>query len=99
LIPKKSKKTTVLECRSCGKRKLAKKADFKIFSEAEKKDVKTVVIDKKSKFEVLPKTTAHCPKCENNEAYWWMQQIRAADEPATRFYRCTKCKHIWREYE
>ncbi|RJQ19012.1 hypothetical protein C4580_05525, partial [Candidatus Woesearchaeota archaeon] len=22
-----------------------------------------------------------------------------ADEPATRFFKCTKCKHTWREYK
>jgi len=27
-----------------------------------------------------------------------MIQTRAADEPPTRFYRCTKCGHTWREY-
>ncbi|MEM4865380.1 MAG: hypothetical protein QXY09_02690 [Acidilobaceae archaeon] len=25
-------------------------------------------------------------------------QTRAADEPPTRFYRCTKCGYTWREY-
>ncbi len=100
LIPKKSKKTTILECRRCGKKKLVKTAkDFKISSSAEGKETETIVVEKKSNFEVLPKTTMQCPKCEHNEAFWWMQQIRAIDEPATRFYKCTKCKHIWREYE
>ncbi|MCD6114052.1 MAG: transcription factor S, partial [Thermoprotei archaeon] len=40
-----------------------------------------------------------CPKCGNREAYVWMMQTRAADEPPTRFYRCTKCGYTWREYE
>lgn len=44
------------------------------------------------------KTSATCPKCGNNEAYFWVQQTRAADEPPTRFYRCTKCNYTWREY-
>lgn len=47
----------------------------------------------------LPKTKAICPKCGNNEAYWWMQQTRSADEATTRFFRCTKCGHVWREYD
>ncbi len=51
------------------------------------------------KMDALPKTFAECPKCGNKEAYWWMVQTRAADEAATRFLRCTKCKHTWREYD
>ena len=39
-----------------------------------------------------------CPKCNNQGAYWHLRQTRAADEATTRFYRCTKCKHTWREY-
>ena len=39
-----------------------------------------------------------CPKCGNIGAYWHLRQTRSADEATTRFYRCTKCKHNWREY-
>jgi len=48
--------------------------------------------------ETLPRTRIRCPKCGNNEAYWVLRQTRAADEPETRIYRCTKCGHTWREY-
>ena len=48
--------------------------------------------------EIYPKVQAECPKCGNNEAVFWTKQTRAADEAETRFYRCTKCKHTWREY-
>ena len=39
-----------------------------------------------------------CPKCENDEAYWWQLQTRSADEAPTTFYKCTKCGHVWRDY-
>ncbi|MFD1644649.1 MULTISPECIES: transcription factor S [Haloarchaeobius] len=45
----------------------------------------------------LPTTESHCPKCDNDEAYWYMQQIRSADESETRFFICTECEHKWRE--
>ena len=45
----------------------------------------------------LPVTTARCPSCDNDEAYWYMQQIRSADESETRFFVCTECEHKWRE--
>ena len=48
--------------------------------------------------DIMPKTTAVCPKCKNGEAYFWSTQTRSADESETRFFRCVKCKHTWREY-
>jgi len=47
---------------------------------------------------VWPIVSATCPKCHNKEAYFWSAQMRAGDEAETRFFRCTKCKHTWREY-
>jgi DNA-directed RNA polymerase subunit M len=45
----------------------------------------------------LPTTKANCSKCDNNSAYWYLQQIRGADESETRFFVCTECEHRWRE--
>lgn len=37
-----------------------------------------------------------CEKCKENEAYCWrMVQIRASDEPMTRFMRCRACNFEW----
>ena len=47
---------------------------------------------------VYPKIKIKCEKCDNNAAYYWTQQTRGADEPETRFFKCTKCNHTWREY-
>ena len=46
----------------------------------------------------LPTATILCEKCGHNQATWIIRQTRAADEPATRIYRCTSCQHKWREY-
>ena len=48
--------------------------------------------------DVFPVINAICPKCEYGEAYFWTSQTRAGDEAETRFFRCTKCRHTWREY-
>jgi len=45
----------------------------------------------------MPVIKEKCPKCGNGEANSWTQQMRAGDEPETEFYRCTKCKHTWRD--
>ena len=39
-----------------------------------------------------------CEKCHNQEGVWWTFQTRSADEPETKFYRCIKCNHTWRDY-
>ena len=48
--------------------------------------------------DVRPKIKITCEKCQNKIAYYWTQQTRGADEPETRFFKCTKCNYTWREY-
>jgi len=65
----------------------------------EKKETEAIdipIIEKEE--EVNPITQAECPKCGHDEARWWTIQTRAADEPETKFFRCTKCKKTWRDY-
>jgi len=88
LTPEKGK----LICKKCG----YKKKEDLIFKEKVKHKKVEKVTPKE--FETLPKTKVVCPVCGNNEAYWWTAQTRAADEPETMFFRCTKCHHTWREY-
>lgn len=45
----------------------------------------------------LPTTTVTCPECGHDEAYWYLQQLRSADESETRFFVCTSCEYRWRE--
>ena len=48
--------------------------------------------------EVRPIINTPCKKCENQQAYFWSKQTRSGDEAETRFFKCTKCGHQWREY-
>ena len=57
-----------------------------------------VIVSEEDKISVYPKTKKDCPKCSNKEAETWQIQMRSADEPSTHFFRCTECKHTWREY-
>lgn len=82
------------ECRKCGFKKGKKDYEAKITQKA-KEERETLVID--GKLDTLPKTRIECPNCHHNEAYWVIRQMRAADEPETRIYRCVKCDHSWRE--
>lgn len=81
----------VMKC-SCG----YVQKDGKISEKKKKKD-EVVVVEKKGN-ETLPKTDYECKECGNKKAYFWTMQTRSADEPETRFYKCTKCSNIAREY-
>ena len=76
MTPQKSGNKIVLVCRKCGKKKASKEKKFKIGVSTKEKKGKIIVVDKKSNVDVLPKTDIECPKCDNKEAYWWMQQTR-----------------------
>lgn len=96
LLPIKKANKTIMRCSSCNYRS-NKKENIIIKEEIElAKEDKIEVIDKN--VTTLPKTDAECPKCKHDKAYYWLVQTRAADEAATRFFRCTKCGHTWREY-
>ena len=62
---------------------------------AESKNIETV----DNEIEIYPLVDTECPKCEHGKAYFWEIQTRASDEPATKFMKCEKCKHIWRDYK
>jgi len=47
---------------------------------------------------VLPIVGEKCKKCNNDKAYFWTVQTRSGDEAETKFFKCTKCDHTWREY-
>ncbi|MBC7081027.1 MAG: transcription factor S [Thermoplasmatales archaeon] len=82
-----------LICKKCGYSQ--KKEDKKVVV-SRRRESEAIVIEEE--IALLPKTSIICPKCGNNEAYWLLRQTRAADEPETRIYICTKCNNRWREY-
>lgn len=47
---------------------------------------------------VHPIVNETCPKCNHDKAYFWTAQTRASDEAETKFFKCVKCEHNWREY-
>ena len=80
---------------SCGY--VDKKGESRIKESISKKEERAGEVAEDT--EVLPVTEANCPKCGNNKAYNWSIHTRAADEAETQFFRCTKCRHTWREYD
>lgn len=98
LIPKRDKKKVVLFCRKCGGTYNLEK-DITIESKVKTETESVVVITKREKDKNLPVTKVICPKCGNEESYYYLQQTRGADEPPTVFYTCTKCGYSWRSFE
>jgi len=95
LLPKKEGSKKLLVC-SCGY-KDSNIEKSKLTESLVKKEKEIEVIEK-DKLNILPKTKVNCEKCDNKEAYYWTLQTRAGDEPETKFLRCTKCEHTWRDY-
>lgn len=82
------------ECRKCNHK--VKIEGYRASTTKEASEEREMLIIE-GDLDTLPKTKAECPKCNHNEAYWVLRQMRAADEPETRIYRCVKCGHTWRE--
>jgi len=94
MLPKKEKVKTYMSC-SCGYTdKKTGKVEIKE-TIAEEKEIEPV-----EDIEIYPLTDGvECSKCGHTKAYFWEVQTRASDEPATKFLKCEKCKHIWRDYK
>jgi len=71
---------------------------IRIIKKDMKESEKKVLVVEEDETKYLPKTKVICPKCGNDEAYWFIKQMRAGDEPPTVFYTCVKCEHKWRSY-
>lgn len=91
-MPKKNKKGA-LGC-SCGY--VQKEAEQSKITESLKPADDIAVVD--VEMDPSPLIEVECPNCGNNEARFWTAQTRAGDEPETKFYKCEKCKHTWRDY-
>ncbi len=52
----------------------------------------------KKDVQAFPIVSEKCKKCGHDKAYFWTVQTRSGDEAETKFFRCVKCEHTWREY-
>lgn len=96
MVPKNTDGKIVLTCPVCNH--TSKKKEAGVIKEKVEK-TETLEIHKSSEeLDALPKVEQECPKCGHNEAAYWQEQTRSSDEPPTKFFKCTKCKATWRDY-
>ncbi|MDD1655336.1 MAG: transcription factor S [Methanomicrobiales archaeon] len=87
-----------MKCRRCGFiREFSENDSLQLTKSRGQREI--TIIDDTEKVPTLPTITIRCPKCGNNTAFWWLRQLRAADESEVRFFRCCKCEHTWRQYD
>lgn len=88
-------------CTACGAtiaRDREQEADF-VTTEAQT-DADVIETAENADFEGKPTATdVRCDECGNEEAWYYIQQTASADEPPTRFFKCTECGHRWRGYD
>ncbi|CAZ81168.1 unnamed protein product [Tuber melanosporum] len=89
--------TNRLECRTCPYQFLLDQAYYERKS-MKRKEVEDV-LGGEGAWDNVDQTDAQCPvdECGGTRAYFYMVQIRSADEPMTTFYKCVSCAHKWRE--
>lgn len=73
------------------------KVDLKVKESVDEGSSVSVIKDKD--VDTLPTVETKCKECGHHEAHFWTMQTRSADESETKFYRCKKCQHTWREYK
>lgn len=92
VLIQKRKKDGCPRCNYSSKEKVKLTASEKI------EENKEVAVVSKKDTQVLPIVGEKCKKCGNGKAYFWTVQTRSGDEAETKFFKCTKCNHTWREY-
>ncbi len=62
-------------------------------------DSEVIETDANAEFEGKPTATdVKCDQCGTQKAWYYIQQTASADEPPTRFFKCTECGNRWRGY-
>lgn len=79
-------------------------SECKIFVEKDfemglKSDGKKKILEDNPDETANPTVDAACSKCGNKKAYFAFVQTRASDEAPTKFFKCTKCGKMWRQYD
>ncbi len=95
LVPKKASGKYVYDC-ACGYSASVGENDQLKEAVENKKNIE--VVDEENAAETNPLVDIDCPKCGHTKAFFWLEQTRSGDESETKFFKCQKCRHTWRDY-
>lgn len=88
-----------LVCANCGREEERGEPDPAFVSTERQRDDEVIESTPDANFEGKPTSTdVVCDECGNEEAWYALKQTASADEPPTRFFKCTECGRRWREY-
>jgi DNA-directed RNA polymerase subunit M len=82
----------------CARCSYSTKEKIKLKSSEKLAEIKEVAVVSNKETQTLPVVVEICKKCGNKHCYFWTVQTRAGDESETKFFKCVKCEHTWREY-
>lgn len=88
----------VMVCSSCGHTEEQDAERAAEFVSTEAQDTSDVIESEENADEGKPTAEVECDACGNDTAWYTIKQTGAADEPPTRFFKCTECGHRWRSY-
>ena len=93
------KKDGVMVCDSCGHKEEQEADTSDFISTEEQSGDELIETEEGANFEGKPTDDdVTCDDCGNGEAYYTIKQTGSADEPPTRFFKCTECGYRWRDY-
>ncbi len=61
-------------------------------------EAEVIETEEGASFEGKPTAEVYCDECGHDRAWYTIKQTASADEPPTRFYKCTECGYRWRDY-
>ncbi|AGB39485.1 transcription factor S [Natronococcus occultus] len=87
-------------CSNCGaSNERDREAESEFVTTESQTDNEVIESSEDANFEGKPKATdVVCDECGTQEAWYTLKQTASADEPPTRFFKCTECGHRWRGY-
>lgn len=87
-------------CSSCGARVPKSEELVDQYESTEKQSTDDVIeSNPDADFEGKPTSDdVTCKECGHGKAWYTIKQTGSADEPPTRFFKCTECGYRWREY-
>lgn len=106
LVSEKENGESKMKCRNCGEfQEDIDEDEMKVTEEKEEDPMDRLNVSSEDDQETTrPTTMKECPNCsedsdDEKQHEWWMEQTRSSDEPPTRFYECTECGNVHKEYD